>query len=104
MPHDGKACGELKARSPWVASAYYLNDKAVLDAESWFATGDVATIHPHGHLQITDRSKDVIKSGVTADAADILAYLADKVVKWWLPARPQRSLRRCRLLPCRPSC
>ena len=64
LPHDGKAFGDLKARGPWVASGYYRSEGgAVLDADGWFATGDVATLDPDGFVQITDRSKDVIKSG-----------------------------------------
>jgi fatty-acyl-CoA synthase len=64
LPHDGKAFGDLKARGPWVASGYYRAEGGtVLDAEGWFATGDVATLDPDGFVQITDRSKDVIKSG-----------------------------------------
>jgi acyl-CoA synthetase (AMP-forming)/AMP-acid ligase II len=64
LPHDGKAFGDLKARGPWVASGYYRAEGgSVLDAEGWFATGDVATLDPDGFVQITDRSKDVIKSG-----------------------------------------
>jgi len=64
LPWDGKATGELKVRGPWVCKGYFrMDDTNVLDAEGWFATGDVAAIHPNGFLQITDRAKDVIKSG-----------------------------------------
>jgi acyl-CoA synthetase (AMP-forming)/AMP-acid ligase II len=63
LPHDGVATGDLKVRGPWVAKAYFKNDTPILDAEGWMATGDVAKIYPDGFLQITDRSKDVIKSG-----------------------------------------
>lgn len=64
LPHDGKAFGDLKARGPWVASGYYRAEGgSVLDADGWFPTGDVATLDPDGFVQITDRSKDVIKSG-----------------------------------------
>ena len=64
LPWDGTAFGDLKVRGPWVTSAYY-GDKpgSALDPEGWFATGDVATIDPEGVMEITDRSKDVIKSG-----------------------------------------
>jgi 3-(methylthio)propionyl---CoA ligase len=64
LPWDGKAFGDLKVRGPWVANAYY-GDAAgsALDTDGWFATGDVATIDPDGFMEITDRSKDVIKSG-----------------------------------------
>jgi fatty-acyl-CoA synthase len=64
LPHDGKAFGDLKARGPWVASEYYRGEGgSPRDSDGWFATGDVATIDEDGFLQITDRSKDVIKSG-----------------------------------------
>ena len=63
LPHDGVAFGDLLIRGWWVASGYFKLDKPVLDADGWFATGDVATIDPDGYMRITDRSKDVIKSG-----------------------------------------
>ena len=65
LPHDGKAFGALKVRGPWVASGYFRRDDCgdLFDADGWFNTGDVATICPLGYLQITDRTKDVIKSG-----------------------------------------
>jgi len=64
LPWDGKAAGELKVRGPWVCSGYFRIDSSPThDADGWFATGDVAAIHPNGFLQITDRAKDVIKSG-----------------------------------------
>ena len=64
LPWDGAHSGHLQVRGPFVASAYY-GDKpgSALDAEGWFATGDVASIDPDGYMEITDRSKDVIKSG-----------------------------------------
>ena len=63
MPRDGKSFGNLKVKGPWVAEGYYKEPKKILDEEGWFNTGDVATIDPDGFMQITDRSKDVIKSG-----------------------------------------
>ena len=64
LPWDGVAFGDLKVRGPWVCNAYYGDSPdSALDAEGWFATGDVATIDPEGFMEITDRSKDVIKSG-----------------------------------------
>lgn len=64
LPHDGKAVGELHVRGPWVAASYFKSEGgAVCDKEGWFATGDIARISKDGFLQITDRSKDVIKSG-----------------------------------------
>ncbi len=63
MPWDGKSFGRLMVRGPAVARAYYKGDGSILDDEGFFDTGDVATIDPYGYMQITDRSKDVIKSG-----------------------------------------
>jgi fatty-acyl-CoA synthase len=63
MPWDGKTFGRLKVRGPAVAKAYYKDDSDILDAEGFFDTGDVGTIDQYGYLNITDRSKDVIKSG-----------------------------------------
>jgi fatty-acyl-CoA synthase len=64
LPWDGKTFGRLKVRGPAVAKAYFKGDGGdILDADGFFDTGDVATIDPYGYMQITDRSKDVIKSG-----------------------------------------
>lgn len=64
LPWDGVAFGDLKVRGPWIASAYFGDEPgAALDQNGWFATGDVSTIDPEGFMEITDRSKDVIKSG-----------------------------------------
>src|SRR3982751_6098839 len=68
LPWDGTQSGELMVRGPWVIDQYFKSeggDPLVRDAEGrgWFPTGDVATIDPSGFMQITDRSKDVIKSG-----------------------------------------
>jgi 3-(methylthio)propionyl---CoA ligase len=64
LPHDGKAFGRLKVRGPAVAKAYFRGEgQGSFDADGWFDTGDVATIDPHGYMTITDRAKDVIKSG-----------------------------------------
>ena len=62
LPHDGKAFGDLVIRGPWIAQAYYRMPGSER-ADGWFFTGDVATIDEQGFMQITDRSKDVIKSG-----------------------------------------
>src|SRR5437870_2900123 len=131
LPWDGKTFGRLKLRGPAVAKAYFKDEGGdILDDDGFFDTGDVATIDPHGYMQITDRSKDVIKSGGewissialenlavshpdVAEAAAIgvrhpkwgerpllvvvpkpgrtigreamLAFMAGKVAKWWLP-------------------
>jgi fatty-acyl-CoA synthase len=130
-PWDGKTFGRLKVRGPAVARAYYGGEGAEqFDADGWFDTGDVAHIDADGYMQITDRAKDVIKSGGewistidleniavghpdVAEAAaigvshpkwaerpllivvrkpektvgrdEILAFMKDKVAKWWLP-------------------
>ena len=64
VPRDGKTFGALKVRGPWVAAGYYKRSgDDVFEEDGWFNTGDVATICPLGYMQITDRTKDVIKSG-----------------------------------------
>ena len=63
LAEDGKAFGELKVRGYWVCSEYFRGEGDSHDADGWFATGDVATIDPGGYMHVTDRSKDVIKSG-----------------------------------------
>lgn len=62
LPWDGKAFGDLMVRGPWIIERYYRNGTDPL-VDGWFPTGDVATIDADGYMQITDRSKDVIKSG-----------------------------------------
>jgi fatty-acyl-CoA synthase len=130
LPRDGTTFGRLKVRGPSVARAYFKESEDVLDADGYFDTGDVGTIDRHGYLNITDRSKDVIKSGgewissieleniavghpKVAEAAvigvrhpkwderpllvvvrkegqelsrnELLAFMAGKVAKWWMP-------------------
>ncbi len=63
LPWDGKAYGDLLVKGPWVISDYYKGDSDFPLVDGWFPTGDVATIDADGYMQITDRSKDVIKSG-----------------------------------------
>jgi fatty-acyl-CoA synthase len=63
LPWDGTTFGRLKVRGPAVTGSYYRVNENVLDENGFFDTGDVATINDHGYLRITDRSKDVIKSG-----------------------------------------
>jgi 3-(methylthio)propionyl---CoA ligase len=68
LPHDGKAFGELQVRGPWVIQSYFKGEggdplRKDETGAGWFPTGDVVTIDPDGYIQITDRSKDVIKSG-----------------------------------------
>ncbi|MES2148968.1 MAG: 3-(methylthio)propionyl-CoA ligase [Pseudomonadota bacterium] len=131
LPRDGKAFGHLLVKGPWITTGYYRGEGGqVIDAQGYFDTGDVATIDADGYMHITDRAKDVIKSGgewissielenaamghaAVAEAAvigiahpkwqerpllvvvrkagkelsrdDMLAYLGDRVAKWWLP-------------------
>jgi fatty-acyl-CoA synthase len=64
LPHDGVAFGHLLVRGPWIARGYFKGEGGdILDADGFFDTGDVATIDADGYMHITDRSKDVIKSG-----------------------------------------
>ena len=66
QPWDGKAYGDLLVRGPWIMDTYFKGQCALIKDEQgrgWFPTGDVATIDADGFMQITDRSKDVIKSG-----------------------------------------
>ena len=74
LPHDGKSSGDFMIRGNWITSGYFkLNaqgkdahawaDQSAVDADQWFATGDVSTLDADGYMQIVDRSKDVIKSG-----------------------------------------
>ncbi len=64
LPHDGRTFGRLKVKGPAVAKSYFKGEGlSAFDAEGWFDTGDVATIDEYGYMHITDRSKDVIKSG-----------------------------------------
>ena len=66
VPWDGQTPGEVEVRGPWVASGYYkmpLEERRKWTGDGWFRTGDVATIDAEGYLKITDRIKDLIKSG-----------------------------------------
>ncbi len=131
LPWDGKTFGRLKVSGFAVTRGYYgIDDAGLLDADGFFDTGDVATIDQDGYMQITDRSKDVIKSGGewissielenlavahpdvheaavigvahprwderpllivvpkegrTVDAATVLAFMQDRIAKWWMP-------------------
>jgi len=64
LPHDGATSGHLFVRGHWITSGYYRGEAgSILDEDGWFDTGDIATIDPDGYMHITDRAKDVIKSG-----------------------------------------
>ncbi len=64
LPHDGRSVGQIGVRGPWITAGYYgRDDDPVVDADGYLATGDVGTIDARGRMRITDRAKDVIKSG-----------------------------------------
>jgi fatty-acyl-CoA synthase len=63
LPWDGKSFGDLLVKGPWIIRDYFNSDAPSPLVDGWFPTGDVATIDADGYMQITDRSKDVIKSG-----------------------------------------
>jgi fatty-acyl-CoA synthase len=63
LPRDGASSGRLQVRGPWVIGQYFREPQPAVDFDNWFDTGDVAVLHPDGTMQITDRAKDVIKSG-----------------------------------------
>lgn len=63
LPHDGEASGEIEVRGPWITGAYYLDPTEEKFHDGWLRTGDVGSIDPQGFIQISDRAKDVIKSG-----------------------------------------
>jgi fatty-acyl-CoA synthase len=64
LPRDGQTFGELEVRGPWVAASYFSDDGADRwTGDGWFKTGDVVTLDAEGYVRITDRAKDVIKSG-----------------------------------------
>ncbi|TDM07988.1 MAG: long-chain fatty acid--CoA ligase [Ideonella sp. MAG2] len=100
LPHDGQSSGELLVRGPWIISQYFKGEggnplRPDDQGQGWFPTGDVATIDPEGFMQITDRSKDVIKSGgewigsidleniaMAHPAVAMAACIAAKHAKW----------------------
>ncbi|HJT36953.1 MAG TPA: long-chain-fatty-acid--CoA ligase, partial [Actinomycetota bacterium] len=63
LPWDGEADGEFEIRGPWITARYHLDDTPEKFHDGWLRTGDVGSIDPRGYLQISDRAKDVIKSG-----------------------------------------
>ena len=95
LPHDGKTPGELMVRGPWVISGYFKGEGNSPLVDGWFPTGDVSTIDEDGFMQITDRSKDVIKSGgewigsidleniaMSHPAVEMAACIAARHPKW----------------------
>src|SRR6266545_2603254 len=92
MPNDGKAVGELEVRGPWITERYL--GEAEPDPEKfddgWLRTGDVGTLSADGYLTLSDRAKDVIKSGgegISSGPAELRDFLADKMARWQLPER-----------------
>jgi fatty-acyl-CoA synthase len=63
LPWDGKTAGEIEVRGPWITGSYYKDPSPEKFHDGWLRTGDVGTVDRHGYIQITDRAKDVIKSG-----------------------------------------
>ncbi|MFN3194243.1 MAG: long-chain fatty acid--CoA ligase [Aureliella sp.] len=63
MPHNGRSMGHVQTKGPWVIDRYFKEDQPCVDTDGWFSTGDVGTIDTEGFLEITDRSKDLVKSG-----------------------------------------
>ncbi|MEM8667057.1 MAG: long-chain fatty acid--CoA ligase [Planctomycetota bacterium] len=63
LPHDGTTMGRLLIKGQWVVRRYYRSNIDAVDSEGWLDTGDIATIDPDGYMQITDRAKDLVKSG-----------------------------------------
>jgi fatty-acyl-CoA synthase len=132
LPWDGEAVGEIEVRGPWVTGSYYRDPAGDKFDDGWLRTGDVGCVSANGFIQITDRAKDVIKSGgewissvelenqlmghpdvveaavigvpdpkwqerplacvvcadgSTATAAELSAFLAEKVATWQVPER-----------------
>ena len=132
LPQDGKAVGEIEVRGPWITGAYYKDDDPAKFRDGWLRTGDVGTIDPLGYVTLTDRAKDVIKSGgewissmelenilmghpavseaavigvadekwgerplaavvpaegAAVTAADLRAFLAERIPRWQVPER-----------------
>jgi fatty-acyl-CoA synthase len=130
LPRDGQSTGEIEVRGPWVTGAYYRDPASAKFRDGWLRTGDVGRIDAKGYITISDRAKDVVKSGgewistleleaailthpavheaaviaaaddrwgerplacvvlvpgQSVDAEELRAYLATRVVKWWLP-------------------
>jgi fatty-acyl-CoA synthase len=63
LPWDDEAVGEIEVRGPWITASYYRDPSPEKFDDGWLRTGDVGTVSPEGYIQITDRAKDVIKSG-----------------------------------------
>ncbi|MEM6325046.1 MAG: long-chain fatty acid--CoA ligase [Pseudomonadota bacterium] len=110
QPHDGKALGELFVRGNTVVSGYYNNAEAsaaAMDEEGWFGTGDVAAITPEGHLVISDRTKDLIKSGgewISSIDVENMAIGLDEIANCAVIAVPDEKWGERPILIAVPSC
>jgi len=104
QPFDGKSAGELQVRGPHTVKAYFRHkEKSATDKDNWFSTGDVATIDPYGHMQITDRSKDVIKSGgewISSIEIENIAVSHPKILEAAVIAIPSKKWTERPLLIC----
>ena len=130
LPNDGRSIGEFEVRGPWVTGSYYKEEDPERFQDGWLRTGDVGCLDEQGYMTISDRTKDVIKSGgewissvelenavmaypgvfeaaviavpdpkwserplvaivpkpgASVDPAALVAFLADRVPRWWLP-------------------
>ncbi len=63
LPNDGQTSGHLHVRGPWIVDTYFKSEQNALTKDGWFDTGDIATLDPDGYMHVTDRAKDIIKSG-----------------------------------------
>ncbi len=106
MPHDGKAIGQIKVRGNWVISGYFKGEGGkVMDDDGWFGTGDVATVSEDGYVQLTDRLKDVIKSGgewISSIEIENLALLHPEVFEAAVIAIPHEKWQERPLLIVHP--
>ncbi len=93
LPRDGESVGEIEVRGPWVTTSYYKDPAEEKFHDGWLRTGDVGTIDARGFIRISDRAKDVVKSGgewalqpgSEVTPAELRDFLKGKVAKWWLP-------------------
>lgn len=104
LPRDGASVGNLEVHGPWVASGYFRNeDNSAFTEDGWFVTGDIATLDADGFLRLTDRAKDVIKSGgewistvdlenaacshpsVAMAPEELRTHVGGQVARWWTP-------------------
>ena len=104
LPKDGKAVGRLQVRGPWVANRYYRAEESALE-DGWFDTGDVATIDPEGFMRITDRTKDLIKSGgewISSIELEDVAMAHPDVAEAAVIAMPNEKWGRAAAADCAP--